>query len=152
MSGTLHVGGRAVGASYFPSSEPCFTLPPGEQVRRCRSQAMTGCQSVLRKRLSKPRQESRGLWTRAVPQLVRSVGRWGFTGYHSPRPDMSATPCLPSVPMDDSPRELANISQVMGHDSVKTALKFYIHPSANAGAADRRDDERPLEGQAVTPA
>jgi hypothetical protein len=32
------------------------------------------------------------------------------------------------------PRELANISQVLGHDSVETTLKFYIHPSADAEA------------------
>jgi hypothetical protein len=30
------------------------------------------------------------------------------------------------------PRELANISQVLGHDSIQTTLKFYIHPSADA--------------------
>jgi integrase len=28
--------------------------------------------------------------------------------------------------------ELANISQVLGHDSVDTTLHFYIHASANA--------------------
>jgi Phage integrase family len=37
-----------------------------------------------------------------------------------------------SEAMDANPRELANISQVLGHDSVETTLKFYIHPSANA--------------------
>jgi hypothetical protein len=36
--------------------------------------------------------------------------------------------------LDDSPRELANISQVLGHESVETTLKSYIHPSANAEA------------------
>ncbi|HEX4090424.1 MAG TPA: tyrosine-type recombinase/integrase [Trebonia sp.] len=34
--------------------------------------------------------------------------------------------------LDASPRELANISQVLGHESVETTLKSYIHPSANA--------------------
>jgi hypothetical protein len=32
----------------------------------------------------------------------------------------------------EAPRELANISQVLGHDSVETTLRFYIHASANA--------------------
>ncbi len=34
--------------------------------------------------------------------------------------------------LDTNPRELASISQVLGHDSVQTTLRFYIHPSANA--------------------
>jgi integrase len=37
-----------------------------------------------------------------------------------------------SEALDTHPRELANISQVLGHDSVQTTLRFYIHPSANA--------------------
>jgi hypothetical protein len=37
-----------------------------------------------------------------------------------------------SEALDASPRELPNISQVLGHDSVETTLRFYIHPSANA--------------------
>jgi hypothetical protein len=37
-----------------------------------------------------------------------------------------------SEALDANPRELANISQVLGHDSVETTLRFYIHPSANA--------------------
>jgi integrase len=34
--------------------------------------------------------------------------------------------------LDADPRELANISAVLGHDSVETTLRFYIHASANA--------------------
>jgi hypothetical protein len=34
--------------------------------------------------------------------------------------------------LDADPRELANISMILGHDSVETTLRFYIHPSANA--------------------
>jgi integrase len=34
--------------------------------------------------------------------------------------------------LDNDPRELPNISQVLGHDSVETTMRFYIHPSANA--------------------
>jgi integrase len=34
--------------------------------------------------------------------------------------------------LDTNPRELANISQVLGRDSIQTTLRFYIHPSANA--------------------
>lgn len=37
-----------------------------------------------------------------------------------------------SEALDANPRELANISQVLGHDSVETTLRFYIHASANA--------------------
>jgi integrase len=37
-----------------------------------------------------------------------------------------------SEALEASPRELANISQVLGHDSVETTLKFYIHASADA--------------------
>jgi len=34
--------------------------------------------------------------------------------------------------LQHDPRELANISMVLGHDSVETTLRFYIHPSADA--------------------
>jgi integrase len=37
-----------------------------------------------------------------------------------------------SEALDANPRELANISQVHGHDSIETTLRFYIHASANA--------------------
>ena len=37
-----------------------------------------------------------------------------------------------SEALDEAPRQLANISQVLGHDSVETTLRFYIHASANA--------------------
>jgi integrase len=33
--------------------------------------------------------------------------------------------------LDQAPRELANISQILGHDNVETTLHFYIHASAN---------------------
>jgi len=39
-----------------------------------------------------------------------------------------------SEALDDSPRELASISQILGHDSIETTLRFYIHPTANAEA------------------
>jgi integrase len=37
-----------------------------------------------------------------------------------------------SEALDASPRELANVSQVLGHDSIETTLRFYIHASADA--------------------
>jgi len=37
-----------------------------------------------------------------------------------------------SEALDANPRELANVSQVLGHDSIETTLRFYIHASANA--------------------
>jgi integrase len=37
-----------------------------------------------------------------------------------------------SEALEANPRELANVSQVLGHDSIETTLRFYIHASANA--------------------
>jgi hypothetical protein len=48
----------------------------------------------------------------------------------SPHPQPA--PSVRSEALDASPRELANISQVLGHDSIETTLRFYIHASANA--------------------
>jgi integrase len=39
-----------------------------------------------------------------------------------------------SEALDESPRELASISQILGHDSIETTLRFYIHPTADAEA------------------
>jgi hypothetical protein len=61
-------------------------------------------------------------------RLVNLAGHLGITGIrtHMLRHQFA------SEALDASPRELANISQVLGHDSIQTTLKFYIHPSANA--------------------
>lgn len=34
--------------------------------------------------------------------------------------------------LEEDPRQLANISQVLGHQSVETTLRFYVHASADA--------------------
>ena len=34
--------------------------------------------------------------------------------------------------LEADPRELANISRVLGHDSIETTLRFYIHASKDA--------------------
>lgn len=41
-----------------------------------------------------------------------------------------------SEALDASPRELANISQILGHDSIETTLRFYTPaPTPNSGSA-----------------
>jgi hypothetical protein len=49
------------------------------------------------------------------------------------------------------PRELANISRVLAHESVETTLKSYIHPSATAEQRIGKDDERGLASRALGP-
>ncbi|HEX3965047.1 MAG TPA: hypothetical protein VHZ03_51800 [Trebonia sp.] len=34
--------------------------------------------------------------------------------------------------LEADPRELANISAVLGHDSIETTLRFYIHATKDA--------------------
>jgi integrase len=54
--------------------------------------------------------------------------RWRRGGVHT----HSLRQQFASEALDANPRELANISQVLGHDSIETTLRFYIHASANA--------------------
>jgi len=64
----------------------------------------------------------------AHSRFARMAGHLGIGGAHTHMlRHQFATEAL-----DENPRELANISQVLGHDSVETTLKFYIHPSADA--------------------
>jgi hypothetical protein len=95
-----------------------------------------------------------------VPDMIRDMVRDLPDGPLCPGPN--GTPCMPystagnrfgrmleylgisgvhthslrhqfaSEALDANPRELANISQVLGHDSIETTLRFYIHASANA--------------------
>jgi Phage integrase family len=58
------------------------------------------------------------------------AGYRGISGAHT----HSLRHQFASEALDASPRELANISQVLGHDSVETTLRFYIHASADAEA------------------
>jgi hypothetical protein len=58
----------------------------------------------------------------------RMLAQLAITGVHT----HSLRHQFASEALDANPRELANISQVLGHDSVETTLRFYIHPSANA--------------------
>ena len=65
----------------------------------------------------------------ARPQPVRPMLDYlGISGVHT----HSLRHQFASEALDANPRELANISQVLGHDSIETTLRFYIHPSANA--------------------
>jgi len=66
----------------------------------------------------------------AAKRYARILDQLGVTGVHT----HSLRHQFASEALDTHPRELANISQVLGHDSVQTTLRFYIHPSANAEA------------------
>jgi integrase len=64
----------------------------------------------------------------ASSRFGRICGHLAIPGVHT----HSLRHQFASEALDTNPRELANISQVLGHDSVQTTLRFYIHPSANA--------------------
>ena len=64
----------------------------------------------------------------ASSRFARICGHLAIGGVHT----HSLRHQFASEALDTNPRELANISQVLGHDSVQTTLRFYIHPSANA--------------------
>jgi integrase len=64
----------------------------------------------------------------AQSRFGRILDHLGVSGVHT----HSLRHQFASEALDTNPRELANISQVLGHDSVQTTLRFYIHPSANA--------------------
>ncbi len=64
------------------------------------------------------------------PYAARLMEHLGITGAHT----HMLRHQFASEALATDPRELANISQVLGHDSIETTLKFYIHPSADAEA------------------
>jgi integrase len=67
-------------------------------------------------------------YSTAANRYGRMLDHLGIAGVHT----HSLRHQFASEAFDANPRELANISQVLGHDSVETTLRFYIHPSANA--------------------
>ena len=67
-------------------------------------------------------------YSTARNRFGRMLDHLGIEGAHT----HSLRHQFASEALDANPRELANISQVLGHDSVETTLRFYIHPSANA--------------------
>jgi integrase len=67
-------------------------------------------------------------YSTAANRFARITEHLGITGAHT----HSLRHQFASEALDANPRELANISQVLGHDSIETTLRFYIHPSANA--------------------
>jgi len=67
-------------------------------------------------------------YSTAANRFRRMLAYLGVAGAHT----HSLRHQFASEALDASPRELANISQVLGHDSIETTLRFYIHPSANA--------------------
>jgi hypothetical protein len=69
-------------------------------------------------------------YSTAANRYGRLLDHLGITGVHT----HSLRHQFASEALDAHPRELANISQVLGHDSIETTLRFYIHPSANAEA------------------
>jgi integrase len=66
----------------------------------------------------------------AAGRYGRILDHLGISGVHT----HSLRHQFASEALDTHPRELANISQVLGHDSIQTTLRFYIHASANAEA------------------
>jgi integrase len=67
-------------------------------------------------------------YSTARNRFGRMLDYLGITGAHT----HSLRHQFASEALDANPRELANISQVLGHDSIETTLRFYIHASANA--------------------
>jgi integrase len=67
-------------------------------------------------------------YSTAGNRFARILEHLGISGAHT----HSLRHQFASEALDEAPRELANISQVLGHDSVETTLRFYIHASANA--------------------
>jgi integrase len=67
-------------------------------------------------------------YSTASNRFGRMLDHLGISGVHT----HSLRHQFASEALDASPRELANISQVLGHDSIETTLHFYIHASANA--------------------
>jgi integrase len=67
-------------------------------------------------------------YSTARNRFGRMLDYLGISGAHT----HSLRHQFASEALDANPRELANISQVLGHDSIETTLRFYIHASANA--------------------
>src|ERR1700733_14318920 len=67
-------------------------------------------------------------YSTARNRFGRMLDHTGTSGAHT----HSLRHQFASETLDANPRELANISQVLGHDSIETTLRFYIHASANA--------------------
>ncbi|HEY0932793.1 MAG TPA: tyrosine-type recombinase/integrase [Trebonia sp.] len=67
-------------------------------------------------------------YSTAWNRFGRVLDHLGIAGVHT----HSLRHQFASEALDSNPRELANISQVIGHDSIETTLRFYIHASANA--------------------
>jgi hypothetical protein len=91
-------------------------------------------------------------YSTASSRFARITGHLAISGVHT----HSLRHQFASEALDANPRELANISQVLGHDSVQTTLRFYIHPSANAeqrisASAHQRHDEHPLDHPSQPP-
>ena len=59
-------------------------------------------------------------------------GTLGLPGHHRGAHPQPAPPVRQRIPRR---RELANISQVLGHDSIETTLRFYIYPAPTPNSA-----------------
>ena len=67
-------------------------------------------------------------YSTAANRFGRMLDHLGIAGVHT----HSLRHQFASEALDADPRELGNISQVLGHDGIETTLRFYIHASANA--------------------
>jgi Phage integrase family len=73
-------------------------------------------------------------YSTARNRFGRLLENFGISGAHT----HSLRHQFASEALDDNPRELANISQVLGHDSIETTLRFYIHPAPTPSSASAR--------------
>ncbi len=80
-------------------------------------------------------------YSTAGNRFGRMLDYLGISGVHT----HSLRHQFASEALDANPRELANISQVLGHDSIETTLRFYIHASANAEQRIGAMYERPMD-------
>jgi integrase len=64
----------------------------------------------------------------ALYRFTTITGHLGISGAHT----HSLRHQFATEALDASPRELANISAVLGHESIETTLRFYIHAATDA--------------------
>ena len=87
-----------------------------------------GCGAARRPALPRPERNPVHALQHGGNRFGRMLDHLGIAGVHT----HSLRHQFASEALDADPRELANISQVLGHDSIETTLRFYIHASANA--------------------
>ena len=87
-------------------------------------------------------------YSTASNRFGRMLDHLGISGVHT----HSLRHQFASEALDANPRELANISQVLGPRQHRDHAAVLHPPQRQRRTAHRRDDERPLEDRSVTPA